>query len=303
MAHTPLTTPTHDGSGEATHPSAVKVGSTYWMAISPTVDFGASPPIEPIDILSSTDRTTWVVPDGLTNPVVPDPVDGDLYVSDHDLVHDDGLLHLFYRETEIGVEDRLRLVTSPDGVEWSASSILLTADELDLVSPSLVHHDGLWYLWAVHGDTSELTMHMRTAPSPEGPWSAEQPCTVAVAEGRGIWHIDISRDSGLWRAFLLTRDDTVVEDLVVIPASSVDGLDWVVGDAVIVGDGGSWPEVYRASGVREGDTWHVWHGIQDGVGDWDEWTWRIAYSALDAGDFPATVRGVMSAWPSMRPGG
>lgn len=305
MAHSPLTTPTYDGSGTATHPSVVKVGDTYWMAMTPHVTTTPLPTENP-SILTSTDyEGPWAVPEGLTNPVVAKPAPTNAHNSDPDLLYEDGTFYLYWRERDddSGVE-HLKLITSEDGITWSSQTTVLTTASYTKVSPAVVRLGATWYLWTAHVVTAS-DLILRTSDGPTGPWSDPTTCTLPLGEGRTIWHLEVVRDRGLFRALVLTRNEAFT-DLELIAATSVDGITWLTTAAVITGDG-TWPRVYRAAMLREGDTWHVWHGIQQGGGGWAEWTWRIAYSTLDATDFPAgrpdsaTAQGAASAWPSLRP--
>ena len=96
--HTPLTTPTYDASGEATHPGVYDAGTgqtwngyRYWMVMTPYPNSDATK--ENPSILASADGTTWVVPAGLTNPIAsPNPVQ----CSDPDIVVVSGTMSVSY---------------------------------------------------------------------------------------------------------------------------------------------------------------------------------------------------------------
>lgn len=83
--------PTCDGSNECTHPSVLDSVAIlgrpwhnyrYWMAFTPYP--GNTPNrfrLENPSIVASNDGTTWVVPEGVQNPVVPPPGGADLWRS------------------------------------------------------------------------------------------------------------------------------------------------------------------------------------------------------------------------------
>ena len=69
--------PTYDGSDQSTHPSVLRFdapwhGYLYWMAMTPYPYNNDG--LEDPSILVSNDAQTWIVPEGLTNPLTPAPV-------------------------------------------------------------------------------------------------------------------------------------------------------------------------------------------------------------------------------------
>ena len=66
--------PTYDGSNQSTHPSVLQFdtpwnGYRFWMAMTP-YPFNYDG-LEDPSVLASNDTKTWVVPDGLTQPLTP----------------------------------------------------------------------------------------------------------------------------------------------------------------------------------------------------------------------------------------
>jgi len=103
-----LTTP--DGSGATIHPSVVDMGTAWngyrwWMADTPYA--AADNQLENPALWASNNRTSWVVPAGVTNPLVAAPGQLVGFHSDTELVWDADAsrLLLFYR---------LGLFTGPD---------------------------------------------------------------------------------------------------------------------------------------------------------------------------------------------
>jgi hypothetical protein len=114
-----LSIPTYDGSGQCVHPSVVYVrnklsGYKYWMAFTPYP--GLNSDYENPSIVASNDGINWVVPAGLTNPVVPKPADR--ANADSTLIWDGTTLHLYW--IEIGGSTYKK--TSTDGITWSAKT-------------------------------------------------------------------------------------------------------------------------------------------------------------------------------------
>lgn len=280
---TQLTTTTYDGSGQAVHPSVVKIscgwhGFIYWMAMEPYP--GGDSAYENPSILVSNDGTTWAVPAGLTNPVVPNPGGGN-YNSDGDLVFYLGTLFLFYR-SNVGIS----LKTSTDGITWSGASLVISlADENLMLSPAILRGaDGTWRMWSVNKTTNPNTLEFRTASGPSGTWSAPSTCTATDPEGRDLWHLDVSPNGSGYRAVITTctlggdGSDGRME-----LGSSADGTTWSISTAVISPSGSGWDSliVYRGSMVYEASRWRCWYSGCNG-----SIVWHIGYTELNPVDFP-----------------
>ena len=98
---TVLTTPTYDGSGQAVHPTVVYIaagfaGYTYWMGMTPYPS--GNDDYENPSLLASNDGLTWVVPDGITNPLAAKPSGTNAHNSDCAFWWDSGAstLYLYY---------------------------------------------------------------------------------------------------------------------------------------------------------------------------------------------------------------
>lgn len=114
-----LTTPTHDGSGMATHPSVVHIpteglgpsGKRWWMVHTPypSMDITKETP----NILCSDDGINWSVPAGVINPIVP-IVTG--YNADPLLLWDGSKFIMYYRCLNPAANHR---ITSTNGITWT----------------------------------------------------------------------------------------------------------------------------------------------------------------------------------------
>src|SRR5436190_6416072 len=98
-----LAIPTYERSGEGIHPDVVHFpspwhGWEYWMAFTPYPNGNEA--AENPSILASHDGLNWLVPDGLTNPLVPPILVGKAFNSDPDLLYSplSNRLVLLYRE-------------------------------------------------------------------------------------------------------------------------------------------------------------------------------------------------------------
>ena len=207
-AAAPLVTPTADGSGITVHPTVVQVpggvgGYEYWMAV--TGYYNGDNAYENPHILASHDGLTWVVPAGLTNPIKPKgPGAGD-FNSDTYITWHDGLLWLTYRSVELAHapnSDRLYCRTSPDGVTWSAETLVLASNPTtrSVVSPCVLYWGGQWHMWGVDRINGNALLHWTSNALPTSAnWSAPTTCTL-TGKGTGMlpWHVDVCRDGGEW---------------------------------------------------------------------------------------------------------
>lgn len=219
-AGTKLNVPTHvdPAGGQVTHPSVVFVpegwnGYKYWMAI--TAYPGSNDDHEDPNIVASHDGITWVVPNGLTNPIAD--ADGTPeYHSDVDLkMGPNNTLYLFYRwyagVAGGGQEEQLRFSTSTDGVSWTAPVTYLVNDETvrRLLSPTLIFEDGAWTMYAVNFLPNPNTVvRLRSETSdPASTWTTPEvvnPGTMIT--GREPWHIYMTKVGG--RYYGLINDTT-----------------------------------------------------------------------------------------------
>lgn len=107
-AESPLITPTHDGSGQATHPDVIDFlnehgmngwgGYRYWMVMTPLPY--ATDTHEDANILASHDGIEWIVPEGMVNPLFDGRTpENPGFVSDTDMVYNSltNELWVYYR--------------------------------------------------------------------------------------------------------------------------------------------------------------------------------------------------------------
>jgi hypothetical protein len=213
-AGTQLNIPTHiSNPGQVAHPSVVLVpegwnGYKYWMAITPYP--AGNDDHEDPNILASHDGINWVVPDGVTNPLVD--ADGQPeYHSDNELkMGPNNTMYMFYRysdNTATGHEEQLRFMTSTDGTTWTAPQTFRDKDwTLErLMSPSLVYEDGAWTMYAVNILPSpNVVVRLRSdTADPMSAWSAPVtvPCGTMLA-GKEPWHIYVTKVGGRYYGLL-----------------------------------------------------------------------------------------------------
>lgn len=143
-----LDTPTYDGSGQSVHPSVVYIknsfgGFKYWMAMTPYPE--TNDDFENPSILASNDGVTWVVPNGLTNPIVA-PLASPQWNYDPELLFDGSKLIMYWGDS---TGKRYRK-TSSDGFTWTSSTQLTfrTAGVSFWDAPGIVREsETLWKAW------------------------------------------------------------------------------------------------------------------------------------------------------------
>lgn len=235
-----LTTPTHEGSGQACHPSVLyfpagRFGWRYWMAMTPYP--GAQEAHEDPNVLVSNDGNTWQVPSGLTNPLDDQPGRPGAHNSDTHMVElPDGRLMLSWRTVDRPNGNRNILchrVTS-DGVMWTPKAEMLTlpatGPHSTFLSQSVVRVGDRWRIYGITTqDTNQLCYIETTQAVPAGvAWTAPTVCTVrGVAADREMWHSDVQYVGGQWWAIVndgLYGTSAADGDLHL--ARSADGITW-----------------------------------------------------------------------------
>lgn len=294
---TVLTIPTYDGSGQAVHPDVIKVGSTYWMAVTPYP--GSDNQYENPSILSSSDGETWTVPDGLTNPVVATPADG--YNSDAELVHDGSTFWLFWRENtpaSTATTERIYVRSSSDGVTWGSATLLLSgSSKSEHLSPAVTFDGTTWRMWVIDGAGNPNEMHLRTASAATGPWSSPTTCTIPVPSGDDLWHVNVVAYRSGYIALVNYCDVNVSGNNAYLGhAISNDGITWS-SIAGTIEPTGSVERVYRGAILLDADGWRTWYSQRT-----DSNVWQVLLTE----DEPlpgalSAVAGRPSAWPSFRP--
>ena len=292
----PLVTPTWDGYGQALHPSVVDFGGKwngyrFWMAYTPyprDIEGVVADHQEDPQVAASNDCLTWT-PIG-PQPIQHRPTNG--YNSDVEMVYEPttDTMHLWWRPVQ--AKARLVHAVSTDGCKtWSSP---VTQIDPFGISPCIIRYAANdWRMWYRVDDP--YMIEMRTAPSPDGPWSAPVPCTSTGADisssGLGYWHAGIARHKD-GRLFQLAHTSARTSDNIHAATSTDDGKTWKWGATPVLGKdpSSSWAResMYRPYPVlhENGTHMRVWYaGLRripnGGTG------WRIGYTELP-----------LSLWPS-----
>lgn len=249
-----LAIPTYDGSNQTVHPDVFHApdgwGSDadgkawkWWMVHTP---YPFSKAIyENPSIVVSDDGQNWINPPGLTNPIVPQPLNGG-YCSDGELTLDnDGTLYLTYRWVR-NANEIICCRSSADGIKWSTEVEMMTitsAGNNGVVSPTIAYDapTGKWRMWAGRDTAPNPVIDMRIADNISGPWSAAVPCTTILPTApkgadHDLWHLDVISNGGQY--VMLAATQTEVGQRFLYLGVSVDGLAWKFGKAPIIARGG-----------------------------------------------------------------
>jgi hypothetical protein len=285
----PLVTPTYDGSGQVVHPDVIYVpdgwnGFAYWLGMTPYPN--GNDDWENPSILASNDNETWVVPPGVTNPLAPMPT-APGHNDDVDMVLVEDTLYLYWVETNVDGNSYIKLITSSDGVNWSAPQSVLGLPNY-VMSPAIVHEAGAWRMWyatSPGGCTSGYQdIYLRT--SSDGlSWGEAQEVAIDQPD-RVVWHFDVqTTDAGYVMLFNSYPAGSNCANTNLYHAESADGLAWTVSqNPVLTPAPGGWDNmnVYRASFLADGTFYRIWYSARSTGGQW-----RVGYTEGELADFLA----------------
>ena len=226
-----LQVPSTLADGLATHPSLIDFGASkwngyrYWMAFTPYPGTDNENPC----IACSNDNVNWVMPNGLTNPLVPTPEQG--YNSDTEMIYipETNSLRIYYRQ--YGFDDNVQIfcIESTDGTTWSEPTLVIDDVSLKL-SPSIIRvSSDLYKMWYV---VDAQYFGYRT--SSDGiTWSSET-LQSQPWQNVSVWHIGVYLDSNgvyhlLGSAYPTTKNDGV-QYRPIYYAYSLDGNSWVANE-------------------------------------------------------------------------
>lgn len=212
----PLTTP--DGFDETIHPSPIDVGSglwngyRYWLADTPYHNQEGQ--YEKPCIWASNDGLTWVVPTGVTNPVI------DSIHADTDLYYDSGTetMYLYYNSGSV-----IKMQSSTDAATWGNEVTVNDATgDTQCVSPAIIYDGSNFYMYYVdNSGTSTRTIKRKICSTINGSYITPQTIVLAYATTRW-WHLDVIEISGVyWMAVSVGSGEKMYI------ARSVDGVNFV----------------------------------------------------------------------------
>jgi hypothetical protein len=261
VAPTLIPVVTYEGSGQLVHPDAAVFparwqGKRYWVSGTPYP--AGNPRFENPSIYQGRVSNEMRVPLGVTNPIVSAPVSG--YMSDPDILYDpeSDQLRMYYRETSAGLDEVL-LITSQNGVQWSAARLVASEARYSLISPSIVRESATsWRMWTVNASAqgcfslgTEMTLQQRRSVDGVS-WGQPELVNLHVP-GRVPWHWDVqyvAAKSEYWALVAAYPEGTTCSRTAVYFARSADGTTWKVSPTPLLSPGEFEPlrdVVYRSS--------------------------------------------------------
>ena len=275
-----LKLPTHEGSGQATHPSVLYFeqgwnGWKYWMAMTPYPASDESS--EDPNLVVSNDGTTWQVPNGLTNPLddqlgKPNPHNSDTQL----VMAPSGEMYLTWRTVDRpnGKTNRIFLMKSTDGIHWSDKEEIWSG-EPQFMSQALIWTGHNWRLYGVANRAGRANQMLFYESSDLKFWSP--PTTVrfepALKSDQRLWHIDVQLYEGEYVGLVHIIPGTVKRGNLYL-ASSKDGITWKRSDTPIIShEESGYPNLYKSALVPHkggGDlNFELYYsGFSEGRADW-----------------------------------
>lgn len=286
-ASTALKIPTYVGSGQAVHPCVVYTpdgwnGYKYWMAYTPFPD--SNDDYENPSICASNDGINWVVPKGLTNPLVQMPATG--HNCDPELIYNSASNELWLYWVEANDIDRsfVKLIKSSDGIHWSDPQLSFTDTRAaySTISPTIdyIPSLGIYYMWTIAPGDDEATVQnnfVEIRQSADGVnWSQPARIKNFLQADCELWHIFIRyvpSQNEYWAVSAAYPEGLSMDDTRLYFAKSTDGINWISYDSPALDKGveGAWDSsgIYRSCFVYDSatDLLRVWYSA-DYVNIW-----------------------------------
>lgn len=262
----------------ALHPSILSIpqgwnGYKYWMAITPLPyksDMSGDSTYENPTIYASNDLVSWIVPGGVTNPVIAKPAIG--YNADPVLTLDlDGSTIWLTYKVELS-QTHFVTVSSVDGFKTISDPIILlsfnpVSDERG-ISPTILadKENNQYVMWYVNMNVSPATLVRRTCSTMTGTWSGGEVCNITMPTGRYLWHIDIKKLGEVY--YILIQDSSTNGGAIgsrFLFGTSSDGITWIVANQTLMTPIYNTPvsEIYKGTILPtitdKGIAFHLWY--------------------------------------------
>ena len=276
-----LILPTHDHSGQATHPSVLYFengwnGWKYWMAMTPYPDSNESH--EDPNIIVSNDGWTWQSPEGLANPIddqlgKPNPHNSDTQI----VMAPSGEMYLTWRMVDRpnGKTNRIYLSKSNDGVHWSKKEEIWSG-EPQFMSQALIWTGESWRLYGISNRAGVPNRIIYFESDDLKTWSAPRYPKIVpyVPNGERWWHIDVQRYNGEYIGLVHIIPSETVQKGNLYLLRSKDGINWKRSDTPIIShEESGYPNLYKSALVPHGSgddlTFELYYsGFSEGRADW-----------------------------------
>jgi len=241
-----LDIPTYEGSGQIVHPHVLFfeekfLGFHYIMVMTP-YPFSNNRYENP-SLLGSHDGVIWVVPEGVTNPVVGIPIDVQYggYYSDPFIIQSDDVLELWFRHTPArdaywqtvtrNTHNRILRTKSYDLVNWNELEVVLECT--DNISPYMsivIINNGINYrMWYTNFYSQLFMIESDDLVS----WSDRVQVSADLG-GLGVWHHEIRFTGEKYEALFVSADWDNNPEFRLFYAVSYDGLDFGIGQEISI---------------------------------------------------------------------
>jgi hypothetical protein len=248
-----LTTPTYDGSGQAVHPDVWDFGSgntwngyRYWMAMTPFAN--SNDALENPSILAGTDGDTWVVPDGLTNPIAtPDETN----FADPALIYDNNTLYCIWINVNYNAgTGKIYESHSTDGVTWSAKAVIYTTTQA-LKGPAVIKVGSIFYIY-YSLNSNPLEVRRISCSTMTGTWGGLT--TITLDQGVQNSHCEVVYVAADKLYYMYDDNGTNF-------GLSNDGINFTFNpQSMFTGSKPSWSQVmYRGSLARTATGFDFWY--------------------------------------------
>jgi hypothetical protein len=239
-------------------------GYPYWMVIAPFD--GSNPATENPEVFVSQNGTTWTVPPGGSNPLVPAPsgapsnYNSDPYMTFNE---DRSQLIIIYREV-FESNCNLKLISSSNGVTWSSPVTMLSTVRVaeDLLQASIVYNQvtKVWTMYACDDVKAGNQLVYCTATTPTGPWSSRTNCSYSLPPGEtSVWHGNLKLlSSGVVVGLMLCGGSGGGH---IYPLRSTDGVTFTFGPRLVTRLSGANGCGYQSAFVPIGSKWAVYMGF------------------------------------------
>ena len=247
-AITPVSTDDDHGSDNIYAPDIVRVSDALCLLYYGAQDAEGH---DQIFVATSTDCHNWAPwPDRAD----PEPVlanGSSNHINDPSVVVVGGTWFMYYTDAATGIDDRIHLATSSNGFNWTARGEVLGVggagswESLKVGRPSVLHHDGTF--WLYYDGQDGTARHVGLATSPDGRSFTRHAANPLLLNAGAM---DVERIGETWVLVHESQSGSYA-------ATSADGLSWCDQGLILATSGAAWdryghvtPAVYSRDGSR-----------------------------------------------------
>lgn len=293
-AQSPLQIPSYtqndSNEDQVLHPSVLYFengwnGYKYWMAYTPYPNNNIKK--QNPSIVVSNDKINWVVPPGLTNPIIAEPSAEIQYPFNSDpqltMSADGETMYCIYRIVTNWNRQEFWKIETTDGVNWHNNvQVLSFIKPKEALSPAIVYKDGLYHMW-YNGGGNPRKYYYRTSTNLID-WGDEYLTNISSINIQDtykyFWHIDVVYNNGYyWIIGNMAKIGDYAGDLYI--GYSKNGIDdWVLSnEPILIQRNSYWDRaLYRPTILPTSNTsFDLWYstvhaGLQSG---------KIAYTQIN----------------------